>query len=319
MRRITRSEFLTLAALTGGAAFLAACGGGRETESGGADDPGKALPSRGPGRSPAAAAGVLAVATGPAAAANTERAMTALGGMGAFVRRRDVVVVKPNICTAKAPEYATTTDPDVVATLVRLAREAGAKQVIVMDNPLSDAAAAYGASGIAAAATAAGGAMHLMNDAGYRSYAIPGHVLGTHPLYAAIVDADVVISAPIAKQHGSAGLTLAGKNLMGATSDRGRMHSMGLSQCIAELAAALRPDLAVIDATRILVRNGPTGGDLADVVVKDTVIACADWVAADTYATRLFDKTPEAVPYIKAAADMDLGTMDLASVSIRSV
>ncbi|HUU34151.1 MAG TPA: DUF362 domain-containing protein [Vicinamibacterales bacterium] len=316
---MTRSEFLTMTALTGGAAFLAACGGGRETESGGSDDPGKALPSRGPGRSPAAAAGVLAVATGPAAAANTERAMTALGGMGAFVRRGDVVVVKPNICTAKAPEYATTTDPDVVATLVRLAREAGAKQVIVMDNPLSDAAAAYSASGIEAAATAAGGAMHLMNDAGYRSYAIPGHVLGTHPLYAAIVDADVVISAPIAKQHGSAGLTLAGKNLMGATSDRGRMHSMGLSQCIAELAAALRPDLAVIDATRILVRNGPTGGDLADVVVKDTVIACADWVAADTYATRLFDRTPEAVPYIKAAADMGLGTMDLASVSIRSV
>ena len=66
-------------------------------------------------------------------------------------------------------------------------------------------------------------------------------------------------------------------------------------------------------------RNGPTGGDLADVVVKDTVIACADWVAADTYATRLFDKKPDDVPYIKAAADMDLGTMDLASISIRSV
>jgi uncharacterized protein (DUF362 family) len=308
-----------LTALTGGAAFLAACGAGREAPSSGAEDPGRALPTRSPGRSPAAAAGVLAVATGPAAAANTERAVAALGGMGAFVRRGDIVVVKPNICAAKAPEYATTTDPDVVATLVRLAREAGAKQVVVMDNPLSDAAAAYSASGIAAAVQAAGGTMHLMSDAGYSSYAIPGHLLGTHPLYAAIVDADVVISAPVAKQHGSAGLTLAGKNLMGATSDRGRMHSMGLSQCIAELAAALRPDLAVIDATRILVRNGPTGGSLDDVVVKDTVIACADWVAADTYATRLFDMTPDDVPYIKAAADMGLGTMDLTSVSVRIV
>ena len=235
MRRLTRSEFLTFAALTGGAAFLAACGGnGSKAGPGGAEEPGRALPTRSPGRSPAAVAGVLAVANGPAAAANTERAVAALGGMGAFVKRGDVVVVKPNICTARAPEYAATTNPEVVATLVRLAREAGAKQVVVMDNPLSDAAAAYRVSGIAAAATAAGGAMHLMNDAGYRAYVIPGHLLGTHPLYAAIVDADVVITVPIAKQHGSAGLTLAGKNLMGATSDRGRMHSMGLSQCIAE-------------------------------------------------------------------------------------
>ena len=204
--------------------------------------------------------------------------------------------------------------------LVRLAREAGADEVLVMDNPISsEAASAYETSGIAGAVTAAGGSMHVMSDAGYRAYATPGHLLGRHPLYAAVVDADVVISAPVLKQHGSAGLTLAGKNLMGVTNDRGRMHTLGLSQCIAELAAALRPDLAVIDATRILVRNGPTGGDLDDVVVKDTVIACADWVAADTYAADLFGTTPAAVPYIKAAADMDLGTTDLASVEIRSI
>lgn len=182
MRRFTRSEFLTLTALTGGAAFLAACGRDRTATSGASGDSGEALPTRGPVRSPATAAGVLAVATGPTPATNTERAVAALGGMAAFVRRGDVVVVKPNICTARAPEYAATTNPDVVATLVRLAHEAGARQVVVMDNPLSDAAAAYSASGIAAAATAAGGAMHLMNDAGYRSYAIPGHLLGTHPL-----------------------------------------------------------------------------------------------------------------------------------------
>jgi uncharacterized protein (DUF362 family) len=319
MRRITRSEFLTLAAVGGGAALAAACGGSRYVAGpGGVESSARALPTGSASRSPAP--GVLAVATGSAAAANAERAVAALGGMRAFVKRGDVVVVKPNICTARAPEYATTTDPDVVATLVRLAREAGAKQVLVMDNPISsDPISAYDASGIAVAVAAAGGAMHVMSDAGYRTYAIPGHLLGAHPLYAAVVDADVVITAPIAKQHGSTGLTLAGKNLMGVTSDRGRMHNMGLSQCIAEVAAALRPDLAVIDATRILVRNGPTGGNLDDVVVKDTVIACADWVAADTYATSLFDKTPEDVPYVKAAADMGLGSMDLASITIRSV
>ena len=106
---------------------------------------------------------------------------------------------------------------------------------------------------------------------------------------------------------------------MGCTSNRQRMHTLGLSQSIAEINAKLRPALTVIDATRILVRNGPSGGSLADVRVKDTVIACADWVAADTYATRLFGKKPAAVPYIKAAAGMHLGTMDLTAVRIRTV
>ena len=141
----------------------------------------------------------------------------------------------------------------------------------------------------------------------------------TKKAVAAIVNADLRINVPIAKQHDSTGLTLAGKNMMGCTSSRQRMHTLGLSQSIAEINARLRPELTVIDAMRILVRNGPSGGSLNDVRVKNTVIACKDWVAADTYATRLFGKKPGAVPYIKAAADMGLGTMDLSSLTIRSV
>ena len=97
------------------------------------------------------------------------------------------------------------------------------------------------------------------------------------------------------------------------------MHRVGLSRSIAELAGALSPDLAVIDATRILVRNGPTGGDLADVVAKDTVIASPDWVAADAYATSLFGMTPADVQSIGAAAAMGLGSDDLTTMMIRTV
>jgi len=230
------------------------------------------------------------------------------------------VVIKPNIGHPRAPKYAVTTSPSVVATLVSLARQAGAKKVIVMDNPVSsDPAHCYSASKISAAVKAAGGSMKVMGSSGYKRYAIPGHLLKTHPLYAAIVNADVLINVPIAKQHGSTGLTLAGKNMMGCTSNRQKMHTLGLSQSIAEINAKLRPELTVIDAMRILVHNGPSGGSLSDVRTKNTVIACKDWVAADTYATRLFGKKPGAVPYIKAAANMSLGTMNLSSVTIRKV
>jgi uncharacterized protein (DUF362 family) len=330
VRRLTRSEFLKAAAVTtAGAAFLAACGGktgGSGPGSNAATGPaGSRDDAAGPSpraslRAPDSVAKILAVAEGPSASANVERAVTALGGMAAFVKHGDSVVIKPNIVHALPPEYAVTTDPDVVATLVRLALAAGATHVLVMDNPAGGLPqTTYMVSGIAPAVAKAGGTMHIMSDSGYRDYAIPGHLLTVHPLYQIIADADVLINVPVAKQHGSTGLTLAGKNLMGATDDRGRMHRLGLSQSIAELNAALRPDLSVIDATRILVRNGPSGGSLDDVSVKDTVIASADWVAADTYATRLFDKTPADVPYIAAAATMELGTTDLAVMTVRHV
>ena len=268
----------------------------------------------------AAAGKILAVAHGTSAGTNTKKAIAAIGGMRKFVSPGDVVVIKPNIGHPRAPKYAVTTSPSVVATLVSLARQAGAKKVIVMDNPVSsDPAHCYSASKISAAVKAAGGSMKVMGSSGYKRYAIPGHLLKTHPLYAAIVNADVLINVPIAKQHGSTGLTLAGKNMMGCTSNRQKMHTLGLSQSIAEINAKLRPELTVIDAMRILVHNGPSGGSLSDVRTKNTVIACKDWVAADTYATRLFGKKPGAVPYIKAAANMSLGTMNLSSVTIRKV
>ena len=321
MEPLKRSEFLKLIAL--GGAGLAVLGGPEralaalaraEEDLDGAALDGDLAAAR------AAAGKILAVARGTSAGTNTKKAIAAIGGMRKFVSAGDVVVIKPNIGHARAPKYAVDTNPSVVGTLVGLARQAGAKKVIVMDNPVSsDPSNCYGASGIAAAVKSAGGSMHVMGSGGYKSYAIPGHLLTTHPLYAALVNADVLINVPIAKQHGSTGLTLAGKNLMGCTSDRQRMHTLGLSQSIAEINAKLRPGLTVIDAMRILVRNGPSGGSLDDVKVKNTVIACKDWVAADTYATRLFGKKPGAVPYIKAAAQMDLGTMDLSSLTIRIV
>jgi uncharacterized protein (DUF362 family) len=320
MEPLNRSEFLKLVALGGaGIAILGRPERALAALARAADDLDLAA-LNGDAVAAHAAGKILAVAHGASAGTNTKKAIAAIGGMRMFVSSGDVVVIKPNIGHARAPKYAVDTNPAVVATLVGLARQAGAAKVIVMDNPVgSDPANCYGASGISAAVKAAGGSMQVMGGSGYRNYAIPGHLLKSHPLYAAIVNADVLINVPIAKQHGSTGLTLAGKNMMGCTSNRQKMHTLGLSQSIAEINAKLRPELAVIDAMRILVRNGPSGGSLADVRVKNTVIACKDWVAADTYATRLFGKKPGAVPYIKAAADMGLGTMDLSSLTIRNV
>jgi uncharacterized protein (DUF362 family) len=326
---LKRSEFLKLLALGGaGLAFLrvnperafAALGAAQDEALAGAR---QALDEAAlNGDSPAArAAGViLAVAKGTSADSNVKRAVAAVGGMKRFVHAGNTVVIKPNIAHAIPPKYAVTTSPGVVASLVRLARAAGASKVLVMDNSSGGApAACYAASGVAAAVKAAGGTMVVMGAPGFKTYAIPGHLLKKHPVYGAIVNANVLINVPIAKQHHSTGLTLAGKNMMGAISNRSRLHQLGLSQSIAEINAFLRPELTVIDAMRILVRHGPGGGKLSDVAVKNTVVACADWVAADAYTTRLFGKSPGFVPYINAATRMGLGRGNLSGVTIRKV
>ncbi len=263
----------------------------------------------------------LAVAHGPDPAAITRLAIDALGGMASFVSSGFDVIIKPNICTDyHPPEYATTTNPTVVGTLVTMCLEAGAKRVRVMDYPFGGTAtSAYATSGIGDAVEAAGGEMHVMIPSKFKFVDIPqGRDITSVDIYPDILEADLLINVPIAKDHGSTRLTLGAKNLMGVILDRGMLH-MNLSQRIADLTSLVQPGLTVIDAVRILTANGPTGGDLGDVKQLDTIIASRDIVAADAYATTLFDLTGSDIGYIQACADMGLGTMDLSSVDIQEI
>jgi uncharacterized protein (DUF362 family) len=100
--------------------------------------------------------------------------------------------------------------------------------------------------------------------------------------------------------------------------NRGRLHH-DLGQQLADLATVVQPKLTLIDATRILLRNGPQGGRLDDVQVLDTVIASADPVAADAYATTLFGMRPKEISSTIAAYEMGLGEMDLNKMEIKTV
>ena len=141
---------------------------------------------------------------------------------------------------------------------------------------------------------------------------------GIREVFDEVFNTDVLIDVPIAKHHGSAILTLGMKNLMGLIRNRSALHT-NLGQSIAALNTLIRPTLTVIDAVRILMVNGPSGGNLDDVKKLDTVIASTDIVAADSYATTLFGMRPEDIPYIQAGADMGLGIKDLATLKIEEI
>lgn len=270
---------------------------------------------------PAAGQAYLAAVRGADPAASVERAIAALGGIERFCRPGFDVIVKPNICTAyHGPEYATTTNPDVVAALVRLCLGAGAKRVRVMDFPFGGSPKqAYQISGIQTAVEAAGGEMLVMASMMFKKTAIPqGQDIHEWTVFQDALTADLLINVPIAKHHNLTRLTLGIKNLMGLIQDRNRIHGM-IAQRLADLASLFRPALTVVDAVRILMDNGPTGGSLDDVRQTDLIIASHDLVAADAYATRLFELQPADIRYIPTAAALGLGTMDLATVKIEEL
>jgi len=263
----------------------------------------------------------LVVARGSDPETIVRRALAAFGGMEKFVPKNASVIVKPNICVAyHTYEYAATTNPWVVAALVKCCLEAGARNVQVMDFPFGGTAEeAYVRSGIAEQVQAAGGEMVFMPKFKYVNADIPQGVdLKKTKIFGDVLNADVLIDVPIAKHHGQARLTLGMKNLMGLVQNRSSIHA-NLGQRIADLTSLFRPTLTVVDAVRILMANGPTGGDLGDVKQLDTVIVSPDIVAADSYATTLFGMRPEDIGYIPAAAAMGLGRSDLQGLKIEEI
>lgn len=248
-------------------------------------------------------------------------AIAALGGMHRFVSAGSSVVIKPNICTAyHSYEYASTTNPWVVAALVKLCLEAGAAHVRVLDYPFGGTPdEAYSRSGISEQVRAAGGEMALMPRFKFVDSVIPeGQSLHQASFFEDALNADVLINVPIAKHHSLARLTLGMKNLMGLILERQAIHQ-DIGQRLADLTSRIRPTLTVIDAVRILMNHGPTGGDLNDVKKIDTVIASPDIVAADSYAATLFGLKPDQLAYIQAGAKMGLGRSDLENLVIEEI
>jgi uncharacterized protein (DUF362 family) len=247
-------------------------------------------------------------------------AIQALGGMKKFVNPGEVVVVKPNIAWDRPPEMAANANPAVVRQVVELCLEAGAKQVKVLDRTCDDARKSYESSGIKAAVEAIKDPRAVVQFVDERQFVEltieKARALKKWYFYKPILEADRFINIPVAKQHSESRLTMCLKNMMGAIGGwRGRIH-VGLHQNIADMNLVLRPDLHVLDATRILVRNGPKGGKVEDVVVKNLVFAGRDPVALDSLGAGLFGLKPADLGYIVKSHQAGRGEMDLSKIKV---
>ncbi len=263
----------------------------------------------------------LAVAKGKDFKALVAQVLEPLGGIGAFVKKGQSVVVKPNIAWDRNPDQAANTHPVIVKSLVELALDAGASKVMVFDRPCHEKRRTYANSGIMKAVQSIDdtrASCTYIDDRKFVPVKIKkGKELKEWAFYKDALEADCYINVPIAKHHRLAKLTIGLKNIMGVLGgNRGKLHG-SLGQNLADCNTVQRSHLTIVDATRVLLRHGPVGGNLKDVEKPETLIASADIVAADAFAAKeFFGMEPGDVPAIRAAAEIGLGQMDLKHVKI---
>lgn len=258
----------------------------------------------------AVGSGIMAYAKGNSPAEITRAAVNKIGGMKKIVSAGDVVVLKPNIGWDRAPGYGANTTPEVVGTVAKMCFEAGAKKVKIVDNPCVDPQIAYNKSGMMKIAKAVKADIHFLDERSLKNMNIKGKKIKNWPVYTELVNANKLINIPIAKDHGLSKLSLGMKNWYGGVGgDRGSLHQF-IHASIADLAAFFKPELTVVDLTKVLVANGPQGGNLADVKAFNIVIASTDPVAADAFAATFFGYKPSDIEYIKLGYQYGLGQID---------
>ncbi|HNS00375.1 MAG TPA: DUF362 domain-containing protein [Planctomycetota bacterium] len=255
---------------------------------------------------------------GPVEAAVIERmlvrALEPLGTMARFVPRGGSVLIKPNAAFAADPLSGAIADPRTIAAVVKSALAAGAGEVLVADNPIAAPAFVFDRSGIAAAVAAAGGRVVLPDERGFAPVRIPGATtLPPWPAFTAVLArADAVIGIAPVKDHNLCGASLTMKNWYGLLGGNRSQFHQHIHEVICDLWRLMRPaaPLLILDGTRVLMRNGPTGGSAADVVVRNTLAVGTDPVAIDAFGVTLLGRDPRGVKYLVEAEAAGFGTLE---------
>ncbi len=267
-----------------------------------------------------AGAGRMAVIHGTSIEAMVKAAASELGGMERFVRSGDVVLIKPNVAFDRGPLLGATTHPDVVGAIVRLCRSAGASKVIVADNPINSPEGAFYKSGIGRAAREAGAVVLYPASNDFRPLDINGEVLHRWPVFhRAFRDVTKVIGVAPLKDHNLCGASMTMKNWYGLLGGARSQFHQKIHPVIADLAGMIQPTLVFLDATRILMTNGPTGGTLSDVVAGNTIVAGVDQVAVDAYGFTRLGRDPGQLGYLQIASARKIGSADWRRLDVREM
>ena len=262
---------------------------------------------------PASGAKVLGVARGDNYEAMLKMAIGAIGGLEHFIRKGDVVLIKPNVAFDRAPKLGATTNPEVLSALIRLLRAAGAAEVRVADSPIESPENCFAKSGIAEAAQRSGATLYLPSPTSFEMLEVPGaKLIGHWPFFARpFRGVDKVIGVAPIKDHNLCFASMTTKNWYGLLGGRRNQFHQDIHNIVADLALMMSPTFVILDASRVLMKNGPTGGDLSDVVPGHTLVASTDQIAVDAFGYfELLGRKTDLPQYLHNAQDRGLGNLD---------
>jgi len=240
-------------------------------------------------------------------------------GIKHFIKKGNIVLIKPNVGWDRTPEQGANTNPEVVAIVIKLCLEAGASKVIVTDASCNEPKRTFLRSGIEKAVLESGGIVELPVEHKFKVVPIGGTVLKNWLVYSTYLTVDKVINIPVVKHHNLTGATLGMKNWYGILGGRRNQLHQKINESIVDLATFIKPTLTILDGTRILMKNGPQGGSLSDVKVGNTIAVSTDPVAIDAYGALLLGRRPEEIGYIALANQNKLGEINYKNLRCKEI
>lgn len=230
----------------------------------------------------------------------------AMGGIENFFKKGETILLKPNMAWDRTPEQGANTNPYLVSEVAKQFLKNGAKKVIIADVPCNEKNKVLERSRILKEGREAGAEV-LVPEREEIVY-FGGKAIEKFEVGDVFLKADRIINMPVVKVHSLAGITCCMKNWYGVLMGRRNRLHQDIYQSVVDLTQAVKSTLCIIDGTRIMVSNGPTGGSLSDVVEKNLIAFTTDEVAGDTWATELLGKNPSQNVAISLAKAMGLGT-----------
>ena len=252
---------------------------------------------------------------------------SSMGGIEKFIIRdisKTSVLIKPNLCLPHNARMGTITSPEVVGGLCRFLVGMGVKKIIIADHTLQSSKDFRSIELMEVLARYPEVNLILANEQGlYNQAEVNGKVLKTTEALKLLSQVDLFINMATAKHHSATKVSLAIKNLMGLIWNRTEFHTqLDLNLAIADLALAIRPDINIIDASRVLLNRGPTGP--GPVINENRLFASLDILALDAVVTSRYkfgNKTLSArdVPHLLAAYQNGVGEIDAQNIQVKTI
>lgn len=239
-----------------------------------------------------------------------------LGGMDAFVKPGQTVLVKPNLLTDRTPDQAVTTHPDVLQAVLRLIKQAGARPRVA-DSPANVAKVerVWERSGLGAVCEQEGVPLLSLEKQGSASCTVDGMRFA---VARAVLEADVIVNLPKVKTHVLTMLTAAVKNMYGTvpgfaktTLHRNYPTARRFGNLLAAVYSKVPPALSIADAIVGMEGDGPSGGRPIEL---GFLAASADSVAMDLTLCDILGIEPRTVPYFAWLRKHEIGPADTASI-----